>query len=100
MLTSNSYDELSNPVGGPHPARNNVERFVSNGPVERQIITRSHRGIFKPNPRYALTTSYSSLNEPRNVKEALQHPLWVDGMRTDSQALEHGTWYLVHLIYI
>lgn len=52
------------------------------------MVTRSQKVIFKPNPKYVLTAFYSSLNEPRNLKEALQHLLWVDTMHIELQALE------------
>lgn len=35
------------------------------------MITRSQKGTFKPNPNYALNSLYSSLSEPKNLKEAL-----------------------------
>lgn len=40
-------------------------RFVSNPIVhnERQIVTHAQKGIYKHNPKYALTVLYTSLNE-------------------------------------
>lgn len=100
---NNFDDEFSNLAVGSYPATSTVDRFVSisNAPIERHIITRSPKGNFKPNPKSALTTIYSSLNESKTLKEALQHPLWVEAMRYELQALEKiilGSWLLKHLI--
>lgn len=38
------------------------------------MITRSQKGVFKPNPKYALTSDVAEITEPKSVKEALAHP--------------------------
>ncbi|RVX02174.1 Retrovirus-related Pol polyprotein from transposon RE1 [Vitis vinifera] len=63
------------------------------------MITRSQRGIIKPNPKYALTSTTNSTNiprEPHNIRAALAHPGWKAGMDEELQALHtNKTWVLV-----
>lgn len=70
-----------------HPGTNKVARFVfvSNGHVVQEMVTKSQKGNLKPNPKYALTALYSSLDKPRNL---LQHTLRVDTMHVELQALK------------
>lgn len=58
------------------------------------MVTISQKGIFESNLKYALTAFHSPLNEPRNLKQALQHPLLVDAMSTELQAFQN----IVHRI--
>lgn len=79
-------------------ATGTVVSFVSdpNVPVERQMITCARKGTFKPNPKYALTALHFSLDEPKNLKEALESPSSVEAMHVGLQALENNNrWELV-----
>ncbi|KAL6340153.1 hypothetical protein AAG906_040589 [Vitis piasezkii] len=63
------------------------------------MITRSQRGIIKPNPKYALTSTTNSTNiphEPHNIRVALAHPGWKTTMDKELKALhKNKTWVLV-----
>ncbi|RVW62417.1 putative mitochondrial protein [Vitis vinifera] len=63
------------------------------------MITRSQRGIIKPNPKYALTSTTNSTSiprEPHNIRAALAHPGWKAAMDEELQALHtNKTWVLV-----
>ena len=63
------------------------------------MITRSQRGIIKPNPKYALTSSILSANiphEPHNIRSTLAHPEWKTTMIEELEALhKNQTWRLV-----
>ena len=54
------------------------------------MITRSQRGIIKPNPKYALTSTIHSTSiprEPYNIRAALTHPGWKVAMDEELEAL-------------
>ena len=56
----------------------------------RSMITRSQRGIIKPNPKYALTSSIFLANiprEPHNIRVALAHLGWKATMDEELEAL-------------
>lgn len=59
--------------------------------------TRSHNGMYKPNPRYAnLHTTLNSPAEPRSIKSAKNHLDWCGAMIEELQALAiNKTWELV-----
>ena len=63
------------------------------------MVTRSQRGIIKPNPKYALNSSITSANIPRiphNIRAALAHPGWKSAMVEELDALhKNQTWKLV-----
>ena len=62
------------------------------------MTTRSHHGIVKPNPKYALSTTYSSSipREPMSVQATLAHPGWEVAMNEELTALhQNQTWILV-----
>lgn len=59
------------------------------------MITYLQKGIYKPNPKYALTVLHSSLNEPRNLNEALRHPYLFDTIHKNNrpwQKKKKKTW--------
>ena len=64
------------------------------------MITRSQRGIIKPNPKYALTSTTNSTSiphEPHNIRVALAHPGWKTTMDEELEALHKiKLWYLFH----
>ena len=63
------------------------------------MITRSQRGIIKPNPKYALNSTIHSTSiprEPHNIRAALAHPRWKAVMDEELDALhKNKTWVLV-----
>ena len=63
------------------------------------MITRSKKGIIKPNPKYVLTSTTNSTNipcEPHNIRAALAHPRWKVAMDEELEALhKNKTWVLV-----
>ena len=63
------------------------------------MITRSQRGIIKPNPNYALTSTTNSTSiprEPHNIRAALAHPGWKTAIDEELEALHtNKTWVLV-----
>ncbi|KAL6316580.1 hypothetical protein AAG906_018835 [Vitis piasezkii] len=63
------------------------------------MITRSQKGIIKPNPKYVLTSTTNSTNiprEPHNIRAALAHPRWKVAMDEELEALhKNKTWVLV-----
>ncbi|RVW71060.1 Retrovirus-related Pol polyprotein from transposon RE1 [Vitis vinifera] len=60
------------------------------------MITRSQRGIIKPNPNYALTSTTNSTSiprEPHNIRAALAHPGWKTAIDEELEALHtNKTW--------
>jgi hypothetical protein len=68
-------------------------------PLSHTMVTRSHRGILKPNPKYALTSlkSFTTIpREPSNFRSALAHPGWKAAMEEELEALHRNhTWELV-----
>ena len=61
------------------------------------MVTRSRAGVFKPNPKYALATSTSTISPiPTSVRAALKDPNWLAAMRLEYDALlANRTWRLV-----
>nr|KYP49972.1 Retrovirus-related Pol polyprotein from transposon TNT 1-94 [Cajanus cajan] len=62
------------------------------------MVTRSQRGIVKPNPKYALlsTSSENIPRNPHNIRSALSHPGWKAAMGEELEALhKNQTWKLV-----
>lgn len=62
------------------------------------MVTRSMRGVFKPNPWYANlhAMSYDIPKEPKTIKSALQHTGWLKAMHEELSALRlNKTWDLV-----
>jgi hypothetical protein len=63
------------------------------------MVTRSQRGILKPNPKYALISSRTSATVPcelSNFRFALAHPGWKAAMDEELEALHRNqTWELV-----
>ena len=60
------------------------------------MITRSKKGITKPNPRYGLLTHKVKYAEPKTVTEALKHPGWTAAMHEEyDNCTEAQTWSLV-----
>jgi hypothetical protein len=59
--------------------------------------TRSRAGIFKPNPKYALVTTPSTISPiPKSVRAALQDLNWRSAMAAEHKALlRNRTWRLV-----
>lgn len=45
--------------------------------LEQKVITRSQKGIVKPNPKYARISNYLSISEPNTFKNAFSNPLWL-----------------------
>jgi hypothetical protein len=68
-------------------------------PLSHTMVTRSQRGILKPNPKYALTSLKSSTTiprEPSNFRSALAHPGWKAAIEEELKALHRNhTWELV-----
>ncbi|GKV46548.1 hypothetical protein SLEP1_g53521 [Rubroshorea leprosula] len=65
-----------------------------------QMVTRSQKGILKPNPRYAnlhILHKISSIPiEPKSVRSALKHQGWTIAMHEELEALaKNDTWDLV-----
>ena len=72
-------DSVSAGAGNSSLAEINVpEEHVEDIAPNHSMITRSKSGIVKPNPRYALNVTMSSVipPEPKNVKHALAHNGW------------------------
>lgn len=60
------------------------------------MLTRAKAGIFRPNPRYALTTSSTPTPIPTSVRAALKEPNWLAAMKSEFDALQRNqTWTLV-----
>jgi histone deacetylase 1/2 len=66
-------------------------------PAGHPMQTRSRAGIYKPNPKYALTSEHSSISPiPKSVRTALQDPNWRAAMAAEFDALQRNrTWRLV-----
>lgn len=74
----------------------NTDSVGNEGPVRTNMVTRSSTGIFKPNPKFALTASASEISVPKSAKSALLIPQWKDAMIREFNALQdNGTWTLV-----
>lgn len=75
----------------PHP-----EPIATADPASR-MVTRSQRGIRKPNPKYTLHTILDSTEvEPTCYSQAFKHPQWRAAMGLEFDALlQAGTWSLV-----
>ena len=57
---------------------------------------RSRAGVFKPNPKYAMTTSAAISPLPTSVQNALKDPNWRAAMQLEFDALQaNRTWRLV-----
>jgi len=66
--------------------------------IPSSMTTRSHHGIVKPNPKYALSIIYSPSipREPRTTQAAIAHPGWRAAMTEELTALhQNQTWILV-----
>jgi histone deacetylase 1/2 len=61
------------------------------------MVTRARAGIFKPNPKYALHSSTSSISPiPRSARDTLKDPNWRGAMQAEFDALQRNqTWSLV-----
>lgn len=57
--------------------------LILSGYNEGQMVTRSQIGTYKPNPEYALTALYSSLDEPQNLNKVLKHPCQLEAMHSE-----------------
>ncbi|OIW19116.1 hypothetical protein TanjilG_08916 [Lupinus angustifolius] len=82
---------------------NELDSYTTPQPSEATIphpmVTRSQRGIAKPNPKYALmsTSSFNIPRNPHNIRSALGHPGWKSAMDEELDALyKNQTWDLVH----
>lgn len=62
---------------------------------------RSHAGVFKPNPKYALVSAPSPVASaispvPKSARAALKDPNWHNAMALEFEALQKNrTWRLV-----
>jgi hypothetical protein len=97
MVQPDDADSLLSPQSAltDDPPSSNQSPQVS---FPHSMTTRSHHGIVKPNPKYALSTTYSSSvpREPRSVQAALAHPGWRAAMNEELTALhQNQTWILV-----
>ncbi|KAL6316339.1 hypothetical protein AAG906_017974 [Vitis piasezkii] len=102
LLTSvsNSITGFSSNMHGSQQLGTQLE---TNQPPQTQpshsMITRSQRGIIKPNPKYALASTIHSTNiprEPHNIRAALAHPGWKASMDEELEALhKNKTWVFV-----
>jgi hypothetical protein len=62
-------------------------------PPSYTMVTRSQKGILKPNPKYALISSKTSATiprEPSNFQPALAHPGWKAAMEEKLEALHRN----------
>jgi histone deacetylase 1/2 len=60
------------------------------------MVTRAHDGIFKPNPKYALTSTSPVSAVTQSVRAALRDPHWRNTMQQEFDALlRNKTWTLV-----
>jgi histone deacetylase 1/2 len=60
------------------------------------MVTRARAGIFKPNPRYALTSTSPVTAVPQSVRAALRNTHWRTAMQQEFDALlRNKTWTLV-----
>jgi histone deacetylase 1/2 len=60
------------------------------------MITCACDSVFRPNPKYALTTMSPVAVVPQSVRAALQDPQWRDAMQQEFDALQgNRTWTLV-----
>ena len=60
------------------------------------MVTHARDGIFKPNPKYALTGTSPVSAVPQSVRVALRDPHWRDAMQQEFDALlRNKTWTLV-----
>ncbi|KAG7593481.1 Reverse transcriptase RNA-dependent DNA polymerase [Arabidopsis thaliana x Arabidopsis arenosa] len=60
------------------------------------MVTRAKQGIHKPNPRYVMHTVKGLPEEPKTVKEALNHPGWTAAMGEEIDTCHvTKTWSLV-----
>lgn len=60
------------------------------------MVTRFPKGIIKPNPKYELSIDTLPISEPKRLKEALDHPLWLEPIHEEFRALDqNNTWTLV-----
>ncbi|KAL9462902.1 hypothetical protein AB3S75_000833 [Citrus x aurantiifolia] len=54
------------------------------------------RNKLKQNPTLALQTDHATVTEPKTLKSALKHPLWLQAMAEELAALhQNKTWTLV-----
>lgn len=61
------------------------------------MITRSRKEVFKPNPKYALTSEVDDITEPKNVNETLAPTSWLEAMKEELSTLDDNqTWDLVN----
>nr|TKR65657.1 hypothetical protein D5086_0000319190 [Populus alba] len=79
MVQPNDVDSLLSPqaaLPADPPSSNQSPQVI----FPHSMTTRSHHGIVKPNPKYALSTTYSSSvpREPRSVQAALAHPGFIE----------------------
>lgn len=64
--------------------------------LEGQMVTRSQKGIAKPDPKYALMSNRSSVNDPKKFTEAFNNSMWLEAMHEELRALDqNNTWVLV-----
>ncbi|KZV57610.1 hypothetical protein F511_03070 [Dorcoceras hygrometricum] len=92
--TLSSFQHTLEPTEPP-PVRSTPS--ASPQPPHHSIQTRSHSGIFKPNPKYALVVASSGIPRvPRSIKSALNHDGWKAAIQEEMDALHHNnTWKLV-----
>lgn len=60
------------------------------------MVTRSQKGILKPNPKYALAINCSTNTDPKNLNDALNNSIWLDAMYEKLRVLDYNDpWVLV-----
>lgn len=60
------------------------------------MVIRAQQGILKPNPKYAMVSTYPSLSKTKHFTDALHRPSWLNSMHEELQASkQNNTWDLV-----
>lgn len=63
---------------------------------DHAMVTRGKEGIRKPNPKYALHVTQTTVKEPKTVASALKHPGWTAAMTDEVDSfVETKTFSLV-----